>query len=65
MFMTAGQSCILTGFTLFLSCPDPCGPEQSIHQDRPVATQHSMRNCVDHLAAPSHAYATPQVETRQ
>jgi len=24
------------------------------HRDRPVATQHSLRNRVDHLAAPSH-----------
>jgi len=33
--------------------------------ERPVATQHSLRTCVDHLAALSHVYATTRVETRQ
>jgi len=58
------------GFTtskaeIFLSLPrpDPWGSEHLIHRERP--TQHSLRNGVDRLAAHSHAYATPQVETGQ
>jgi len=35
------------------------------HRERPVATQHPLRNCVDHLAAPSHTCATWRVETGQ
>jgi len=50
---------------LSLPRPNPCGSEQPIHRERPVATQHPLRNCVDHLAAPSHAHATPRVETGQ
>ena len=53
------------GFILSLPRPDPCGSEQPIHRERPVATQHPLRNCVDHLAAPSHIYAPPRVETGQ
>jgi len=34
-------------------------------RERPVATQHPLRNRVDHLAAPSHIYAPPRVETGQ
>ena len=34
-------------------------------RERPLATQHLLRNCVDHLAAPSHIYAPPRVETGQ
>jgi len=45
--------------------PDPCGYEQPIHRERPIATQQPLRNCIDHLAAPSHIYATPRVETGQ
>ena len=30
-----------------------------------LATQHPLHNCVDHLAAPSHIYAPPRVETGQ
>jgi len=41
-------------FILSLPRPDPCGFEHLIHRERPVATQHSLRNCVDHLAALSH-----------
>jgi len=38
-------------------------PQSSSHPPREiVATQHSWRNCVDHLAALSHIYATPRVE---
>jgi len=32
---------------------------------RPVATQHPLRNCVDHLAALSHICAPPRVQTGQ
>ena len=39
--------------------------EQPIHRERPVVTQHPLHNCIDHLAAPSHIYATPRVETGQ
>ena len=49
-----GQSFILAGFILSLPRPDPCGSEHLFHRERPVATQHSLRNCVDHLAALSH-----------
>jgi len=49
-------SFILAGFLLSLLRPDPWGSEHLIHRERPVATQHSLRNCVDHLAALSHAY---------
>ena len=59
------QSFILAGFILSLPRPDPFGSEQPIHRERPVATQHPLRNCVDHLAAPSHIYATLRVETGQ
>ena len=59
------QSFILTGFILSLPRPDPCVSEQPIHRERPVATQHPLRNCVDHLAAPSHIHAPPRVETGQ
>jgi len=37
---------------------DPCGSEHLIHRERPVATQHYLRNCADHLEALSHVYAT-------
>ena len=59
------MSFILAVIMLFVPRSDPCGSEQPIHRERPVATQHPLRNCVDHLAAPSHIYATPQVETEQ
>ena len=38
---------------------------QPIIREKPVATQQPLRNCVGHLAAPSHMYATPRVETGQ
>ena len=60
-----GQSFILAGFILSLPRPGPWGSEQPIHRQRPVATQHPLCNCVDHLAAPSHIYAPPRVETGQ
>ena len=60
-----GQSFILAGFILSLPRPGPCRSEQPIHRERPVATQHPLRNCVDHLTAPSHIYAPPRVETGQ
>ena len=60
-----GQSFILAGFIISLPRPGPCGSEQPIHRERPVATQNPLRNCVDHLAAPSHIYAPPRVETGQ
>jgi len=41
-----GQSFILAGFILSLPGPDPCGSEQPIQRERPVATQHPLRNCV-------------------
>jgi len=41
------QSSILAGFILSLPRPDLCGSEQPIHRERPVATQHPLRNCVD------------------
>ena len=52
---------------VYTSLPRPghWGSEQPIHWERPVATQHPLRNCVDHLAAPSHIYAPPRVETGQ
>ena len=52
-------------FILSLPHPDLCGSEQPIHRERPVATQHPLCNCVDHLAAPSHIYSTPRVQTGQ
>jgi len=36
---------------LSLPCLDPCRSEHLIHQERPVVTQHSLRNCIDHRAA--------------
>jgi len=51
-----GQSFIFAGFILPLPRPDSQGSEHMIHRERPVATQHSLRNCVDRLAALSHAY---------
>ena len=56
------QSFILAGFILSLPRSDPCGSEQPIHRERPVATQHSLRNCVDHMAAPSHMGHTIRCE---
>jgi len=49
-----GQSFIVAGFILSLPLPDPYGSEHLIHLQGLVATQHSLRNCVDHLAALSH-----------
>jgi len=49
-----GQSFILAGFILFLPRPDPCGSEHLFHRERPLATQHSLRNSVDNLVAVSH-----------
>ena len=41
---------------------DPQGYEDLTHRERPVATQRSLCNCVDLLAALSHVYATLQFE---
>jgi len=32
----------------------PCGSEHLFHQEKLAVTQHSLRNCVDHLAVLSH-----------
>jgi len=40
---------LIAGFVLSLSRPDPCGSEQPIHRQRPVAAQLPLRDCVDHL----------------
>ena len=61
----SNQSPPLLTLILSLLRSGPCGSEQPIHRERPVATQHPLRNCVDHLAAPSHIYAPPRVETGQ
>ena len=34
----------------FLPRPGPCGSEHFNFRERPVATQHSLRNCVENLA---------------
>ena len=60
----SNQSPPLLTLILSLLRSGPCGSEQPIHRERPVATQHTLRNCVDHLAAPSHIYATPRVVTK-
>ena len=49
-----GQSFISAGFKLSLPRPDPCESQHLSQRQRSAATQHSLRNCVDHLAALSH-----------
>ena len=44
----------LHGLIFSLLFPELCGSEHLAHRERPVATQHSLRNCVDHLATLSH-----------
>jgi len=41
--------------------------QQSTHKAKCTlnTVAHPLRNCVDHLAAPSHIYATPRVEPGQ
>jgi len=63
--LKSGQSFVLPVFILSLPRPDPCESEHLTHRERLVATQHSLRNCADHLSALSHAHATTRVETGQ
>ena len=52
---TQAEFCFSWVYT-FSAMPRPCGPEHLIHRERPLATQHSLRNCADHLAALSHVH---------
>jgi len=41
-------------FILSLQRPDLCGSEHLFHREKLAVTQHSLRNCVDHLGVLSH-----------
>ena len=46
-----GRVSFQLGLYFLCHAPDPYGSEHLFHRERPVASQHSLRNCVDHLAA--------------
>jgi len=50
-------------FYTFSDTPRSLRSEHLLQQERPIATQHSLRNCADPLAALFYTYATPRVET--
>jgi len=67
----ADSACIMdfmfAAFILYLPCPDPCA-DLSIpptERDRLRPSTHCATVLLDYLAALSHVYATPRVETGQ